>query len=139
MKAVHILSALLVYLSAASYGFIGSQPILQNDDDSELALLMRAMYNDSEIIRQAILEKRLPEDFREKFKAIHTATPTDANVRDENFKPFSNSFLLALDKVYQDDDNRVENFNTVVSTCIACHQKYCPGPIRKIQKLYIKN
>ncbi|WP_448519741.1 hypothetical protein [Rhodoflexus sp.] len=138
MKPLHFLLALLIYVSAGGYGFVSPQPMPQNDD-SELALLMRAMYDDSETIRKAILEKRLPEDFREKFKAIHTATPTDAGVRDENFAPFSNGFLFALDRIYQNEGDQVQNFNTFVLSCIACHQKYCPGPIRKIQKLYIKN
>lgn len=138
MRAPVFLLALLVYVSAVGYGFISPQPMLQNDD-SELALLMRAMYNDSETIRKAILEKRLPEDFREKFKAIHTATPTDIDVRDENFGPFSSGFLLALDRIYQNDGDQIQNFNTVVLSCIACHQKYCPGPINKIKKLYIVN
>jgi hypothetical protein len=140
MKAPHFLLALFIYVSTVGYGFISLQPIpVDNNDESELALLMRSMYNDSEQIRKAILEKRLPDDFREKFKAIYTANPTDPEVRDENFAPFSTGFLLALERIYQNQGNQVENFNTVVLSCIACHQKYCPGPISKIKKLYITN
>ncbi|MCS7018933.1 MAG: hypothetical protein RMJ87_00130 [Cytophagales bacterium] len=138
MRASHFLTALLCYLSAVGYGFISPQP-LTTHEDSELALLMRTMYNDAETIRKAILEKRLPEDFREKFKAIYTAQPTDPEVKDENFTPFTNGFLQALDLLYQNGDDQIENFNTVVHSCIACHQQYCPGPINKIKKLYIHN
>ncbi len=128
-----VLSALL-FAMAILYSF--TQPTAQDDETSELALLMRQMYTESEQIRTAILEKKLPADFREKFKAIHTATPTDAGVRDPNFALLSNAFLKQMDQVYM-GKNQVENFNKMVNGCIACHSSYCPGPIKRIQKLTI--
>jgi len=107
------------------------------NDDSELAWLMRQMYEDGEKIKLAVLNNQLPEDFREKFKNIHTATPTDASVRGEVFDTSAKAFLATLDKFYTEKENQVENFNLVVHACIACHQNYCPGPIKKIKKLAI--
>ncbi len=128
-----VLSALL-FATAILYSF--TQSTAQDDETSELALLMRQMYTDSEQIKTAILEKKLPADFREKFKAIHTAIPTDAGVRDQNFALLSDAFLKQMDKVYV-GKNQVENFNKMVNGCIACHSTYCPGPIKRIQKLTI--
>ncbi len=110
---------------------------LYPNDDSELAWLMRQMYEDGEKIKLAVLNKQLPEDFREKFKNIHTATPTDAGVKGEVFDTSAKAFLATLDKFYKEKENQVENFNLVVNACIACHQNYCPGPIKKIKKLAI--
>lgn len=108
------------------------------NDDSELAWLMRSMYEDGEKIKLAVQNKQLPEDFREKFKNIHTATPTDAAVKGEVFDTSATVFLQTLDKFYTEKENQVENFNIVVNACVACHQNYCPGPIKKIKKLAIK-
>jgi hypothetical protein len=108
------------------------------NDDSELAWLMRSMYEDGEKMKLAVQNKQLPEDFREKFKHIHTATPTDAAVKGEVFDTSAKAFLQTLDKFYQEKENQVENFNIVVNACVACHQNYCPGPIKKIKKLAIK-
>lgn len=108
------------------------------NDDSELAWLMRDMYQDGEKIKIAIQSKQLPEDFREKFKNIHTAIPTDATVKGEVFDASAKVFLQTLDKFYTEKENQVENFNIVVNACVACHQNYCPGPIKKIKKLAIK-
>jgi cytochrome c556 len=137
MKSQLLALSVLLWAAAVSYSF--TLPARQDDEASELALLMRQMYTDSEQIRAAVLLKQLPADFREKFKAIHTATPTDAGVRDANFKVLSEAFLTQLDKVYagKAGKNQVENFNKMVNTCVACHSSYCPGPIGRIKKLTI--
>lgn len=108
------------------------------NDDSELAWLMRQMYEDGEKIKLAVQQKQLPEDFREKFKNIHTATPTDASVKTEVFTTSAKAFEQTLDKFYTEKGNQVENFNLMVNACVACHQNYCPGPIKKIKKLTIQ-
>jgi cytochrome c556 len=133
MKNKLLVLSILAWLGAVCASFVPPQ----DDEASELALLMRQMYTDSEQIKVAILAKKLPDDFREKFKAIHTAVPTDAGVRDQNFAVLSNAFLKQLDKVYS-GKNQVENFNKMVNNCIACHSSYCPGPIKRIQKLTIQ-
>ncbi len=107
------------------------------NEDSELAWLMRQMYEDGEKMKVAVQQKQLPEDFREKFKNIHTAIPTDASVKSDVFDASAQAFLKTMDKFYTEKENQVENFNLVVNACVACHQNYCPGPIKKIKKLAI--
>jgi hypothetical protein len=126
--------SLWFFLSAVLYSFTAAPR--QDDEASELARLMRQMYTDSEQIKTAVLERRLPADFREKFRAIHTATPTDPAVRDKNFAAFSKNFLKSLDRVYV-GKNQVDNFNKMVNNCLACHASYCPGPMNRIKKLTI--
>ncbi|TAD95492.1 MAG: hypothetical protein EAZ97_15400 [Bacteroidetes bacterium] len=105
--------------------------------DSELALLMREMYTDTETLKKAIENKTLPPDFREKFKKIHSAIPTDPKVKTESFAQLSNNFLNNLDQLYT-SSNRVEGLETLIGSCIACHQNFCPGPIKRIKKLSTK-
>ncbi|HLP51967.1 MAG TPA: hypothetical protein VK154_13855 [Chitinophagales bacterium] len=49
---------------------------------------------------------------------------------------FINTFYDDLNKYYQvkDSTQRVAAFNTVVNSCIGCHQHECPGPIVRIKK-----
>ncbi len=109
------------------------------NEDSELALLMRGMYEDTEKIQKALKEKRLPEDFREKFKKMHSAKPTKPEVKDAAFEGMGNHFLDKVNAVYEakTQESQVEAFNLMVNACVSCHQVVCPGPIKKIKKLTI--
>jgi hypothetical protein len=150
MQKYLLAGALLTFSSAFFYACTQESqpaekaPVTENvsaekfpNPSSELSLLMRDMYADAEVIKTAILENKLPDDFREKFKNIHTASPTDDKTKKESFGPMSESFLRSLDKVYEDSENQVENFNIMVQNCIACHTSHCPGPISRIKKLTI--
>jgi cytochrome c556 len=103
---------------------------------SELALLMRNMYTDSEKMKEAVLAGKLPEDLREKFKKMHSAVATETDMKDEAFTAMANVFLKNMDKLY-DDKNQIEDYNVLVQSCLACHQNHCPGPISRIKKLTI--
>lgn len=107
--------------------------------DSELALLMRFMYDESDSLKQMIIrgDELISRDLIQKFQEIHTATPTDPEVRDESFAGFSDHFISGMNDLWDLDTGRVEGFNLLVQRCVNCHQVYCPGPIEKIQKLII--
>jgi hypothetical protein len=110
-------------------------------DSSELSKLMRGMWNDSDLMKKAILEGKMPDDFREKFVAIHTAAPTDADTKKENYDEMAKSFLASMDRIYAvqgDKEELSRAFNLMVNQCVACHQTHCPGPIVKIKKLSIQ-
>jgi phosphoenolpyruvate carboxylase len=103
---------------------------------SELALLMRSMYDDSEKIKKAVQEGKIPEDFRKKFADIHSSKATNPEkIADPAFKDFGNNFLSSMEPLYQQKENQVDNYNLMITNCIACHQTFCPGPIKRIKKL----
>jgi cytochrome c556 len=109
-------------------------------DSSELSRLMRSMWSDSDLMKKAVTDGKMPDDFREKFTAIHTAIPTDADTKKENFDAMAKSFLASMDKLYATQENSEElknAFNLMVEQCVNCHQSHCPGPIVKIKKLTI--
>lgn len=107
--------------------------------DSELALLMREMWNDSDLMKKSILEGEIPQDFREKFINIHSAIPTDPDVKTADFKIMGDALVKSMGKI-QDAEQKdlITNYNLMVTSCIACHQVHCPGPIVKIKKLEIR-
>jgi cytochrome c556 len=166
MKKVYFYITLLVFFGVVSYSCTRANPQNENvvtakedstlttstedscatttkgnyqdpNQASELALLMRSMYTDSEQMKKAILAGKLPEDLREKFKKMHSAVATEADMKDAAFSAMADVFLKNMDKLY-DDKNQIEDYNVLVQSCLACHQNHCPGPISRIKKLIIK-
>lgn len=113
--------------------------IYNPNGDSELALAMRQSFEQTEQIKVNI-EKgdfSIPENYVENLQLFHSETPTDSTEKTELFSQFSNSlYLIANDLVSSSDLNkRKEVYQSLISTCISCHQKFCPGPIVRIKKL----
>ncbi|GAB5557656.1 MAG: hypothetical protein SchgKO_18690 [Schleiferiaceae bacterium] len=105
---------------------------------SELASLMRKMYEDNQKLKAQVENGEIPESFPEDFYTIHTAEATDPSEINETFKAFAEVYLSDMEAIIASDSTTVTAaYNKMVSTCISCHQVYCQGPIPKIKKLYI--
>lgn len=107
--------------------------------DSELALLMRKMYLDADSIKQLIVneEGTISDAFIAELEAVHTAIPTDPEVKTVEFDAFNRSLIIQAKALKVTDGNKAEAFNKLVARCIDCHQSFCPGPIKRIKKLRI--
>lgn len=106
---------------------------------SEMASLMNKMYEENEKVKKSILKGEDLSDFPEEYAKIHTATLTDPSDRTPEFRAFSELYLNNLRAVYQaGKDSLKYEFNKTVTSCIACHQTTCIGPIPRIKKLLIK-
>ena len=109
-------------------------------EGSELALLMRQMDGDMRKIKEHLETSgssgmSFPE-FR--YGGIHTATPTDPDVRDEGFTPMADALLHNLGMLKSSDTAVMKhNYNLVITSCINCHREYCPGPVQRISKLKV--
>ncbi len=139
MKKKYFFSlALFCFLSAVFYNCAQKNTAqLFPNQGSELALLMRSMFDDFSVIQKAVSKNKIPkQDFREKFKALHSAKPTEEKMKNENYMAMSTVFLKLMDKLYEPGE-QIEDYNILVSSCVTCHQNHCPGPIPKIKKLLI--
>lgn len=107
--------------------------------DSELALLMRKMYLDADSIKQLIVTETgtISDDFIRELETVHTAKPTDPDVKTAEFDAFNISLINQAKAIQDNPNNQVEEFNLLVNRCIDCHQSFCPGPIKRIKKLRI--
>lgn len=116
----------------------GNQPkSLNPNGDSELALLMREMYDDGMKTKQQLLDGKQPE-VHVKYKKIHTAEITQGlKVDAESFSAFATAYENAMDSfISTDASNKVAAYQLMVNTCMSCHQIVCPGPKVKIQHMY---
>lgn len=107
---------------------------------SELALLMREMvlFSDSTKARLKRGDALLP--FPEKFAAMHTATPTDAEMEMDSamYHSFADHYLRQVRSLYDAATaDRDRAFNGTLSACGNCHTVVCPGPMARIKKMYL--
>ena len=111
------------------------QPINPNGD-SELALLMREMFDNS-LEAKKRLEANKSIDAIESFdhmKVVKATEPEKAN--SDLFKVMADSYLAAVDDMNKAPDSH-KKFNTMVDNCMGCHKAMCPGPMVKIKRLYL--
>ena len=108
------------------------------NQDSELALLMRDITNDMEIIKSHIINGKTPKSSI-KIEEIYTAIPTDLDVRNNNwFIPMTDQYIFTVKDLLNNPGNQTKQYNAIIQSCINCHNQVCAGPIKRIQKLKIK-
>jgi hypothetical protein len=115
-------------------------PIQPNPNgDSELALLMRDMFDDGMRMKGQI-ENGDKLEVLAKFEKIHTAQATEPEkAASKKYKRYADVYLELLEqlKVSSEEDTRIL-FQGLVESCMNCHQAMCPGPMVRIKKLYLK-
>ena len=108
-------------------------------EPSELATLMLDMYAANQDWKAEILNGNVPKDFPEKYKKMHGAKSVNENAGGEFYNATTTSYLKTVEDLTQaTPENAKEKFNAMVNVCLQCHQEICPGPIPKINKLFIE-
>lgn len=107
-------------------------------EESELALLMRQLTEETDSIRSAVLRGE-GHPLWSRIKDLHTAVPTDATSSGPVFDGFASAFIAAVDEMEAANDSlKSEYFNGVINRCMDCHQEFCPGPMKRIRKFYVQ-
>lgn len=106
--------------------------------DSELALLMRQMTNETDSIRAAVLAGE-DHELWSRIRELHTATPTDAASSGPVFEGFAAAFIGAVEEMQAADTAHTQYYNAVINRCMDCHQQFCPGPMKRIRKFYVRD
>jgi hypothetical protein len=105
---------------------------------SELAILMREMTALTDSVNHRLLSGRPIGPYPEKFEAILTARPTDSTINEPVFMGFANNYLDKLKGLYANEKgDLIPPFNTLVNSCITCHENFCQGPIKRIRKMVL--
>ncbi len=133
---------LLVTLFITSLYFVscsnGKVKSLNPNGDSELALLMRSMYDDGMITKQALLDGK-PPVVNVKYHQLHTAKATEPQkVATPNYDAFANAYEASVKSFLESDTaSRIESYHSMVNACMNCHQTICPGPTVRIKHLFL--
>jgi len=107
-------------------------------EESELALLMRQLTEETEAI-QAAIEAGEEHPLWTRVRDLHTATPTDATSSGPVFEGFVSAFIGSVEEMQAADTNHTKYYNAVIDRCMDCHATYCPGPMKRIEKFYVSN
>lgn len=105
---------------------------------SELAILMRQMTDHAEKIKIKIEQGEPLDSFPQSQRKIHAAVPTDSAVHTTVFSSLATHYLSSLEQLYASSEaGRTNTYNTLVNSCIACHNEFCKGPVKRIKKMFI--
>lgn len=136
----YLLAILLIAGAMACGGGGGEAADSAKPTESALTIHMRSLEAQAKDWRQQVLGGgpiMVPDRVSD---SLFLATPTEGKIKDqqkynqmaENFQ-FSALMLRTSQK-----GEEVLNFNGIVNSCIRCHQAFCPGPIKRIEKLRIQ-
>jgi cytochrome c556 len=109
---------------------------LNPNGDSELALLMREMFTDVERIKAQVQngEKVTVQVDHEKILSAHATEP--AKAASAEFKTWGTAYLEGIETLKNASPENAEAvYTSLISSCMSCHQSFCPGPIVRIKKL----
>ena len=104
--------------------------------DSEMTLLMRELYDSVAVYRnKARAGEPATPNFLARLSELHSATITDNSIRGPAFDSFTLAFIAQADSLNALGNPNQEQYNKLITSCLNCHQSYCPGPMQKIGKL----
>lgn len=113
--------------------------VFNPNGDSELALLMRDLFDEGMAAKAAIAEGRQPV-FRLDPQDIFTAHATEpAKAASPEYQALGKAYLAAARALETaEPGERKAYYQGVVHSCMACHEQLCPGPTRKIRRMYFE-
>jgi cytochrome c553 len=107
-------------------------------EESEMASLMRQMAHINEQLKVRIENGEDLGEYPANFEKILTASMTKNQEMDDFFKAHAHLFLNTQKQIYAEPENAQQYYNLAIDACVKCHETKCPGPITRIEKLYLK-
>lgn len=138
MKSKFLLAYFLsVFLVITACNSSSSNDRLYPNGSSELALLMRDMYEESEKIK-----KQLQNGENISTKALYSnmltveATEPDKQAS-ELYQHMSADFIRRWESLKTEHEGISDTYTSMVQSCMNCHAAMCPGPMVRIKNLYL--
>jgi len=146
LNTFKILATLILFLSlavacsekeaACDTGAIPVKWYPNPNGDSELALLMRAMYEEALYVKQQAAKgepARIKLD-HDKILTAHATEPEKA--ASQEYKAFAQVYLQTVEALKKANaEDLPDLYDNLIASCSTCHQALCPGPLVKIEKL----
>ena len=129
MKIIYFLFFILFFSCSQQQ----NQVIIDPNQASDMALMMREMYIELTLIKDKLEKSEDISSERLNFGLIHEKTPTDSIFLTDNLGFMSVAFSESINVFNQNPSTKT--FSNVVNHCISCHQNLCPGPLESILNL----
>ena len=149
MKSKIIITALILFVGVLIFQTISPENTIPTavadttdvnpNGSSEMSKLMRDMQKYTTDAKSDIKAGKSPASYPAEFDKVHTAKISDGVSMSEFYKQFADLYVMAV-KNYASSTPamRVETYNNMVASCLACHSQHCPGPVPAIRKMTIK-
>ena len=107
--------------------------------DSELALLMRQMFEEGQRMKEQV-RKGEKVTVSVDYARIHTAQATQPEkAASDEYRAFALSYEATMDAIREAPPaEAAELYDGMVQACMNCHQALCPGPTVRIKKLALQ-
>ena len=111
---------------------------VKSNRDSELAILMRDMFEEGMLVKQSIIHGKEPI-LKLDYHHINTATPTEAGKnRSPEYQLFSKPYERSVERLkHSSYAHRAAAYTLMIDNCMNCHSKIYREPMNKIKKLYL--
>ncbi len=103
------------------------------EEAKPMALMMRAIYEQSRSMRTELESGKNLDSALYRFMEFHKLEPTDSTVLVEVFYEHNEKFKEAYENLLRSSDKPA--YNAMLTACVNCHADFCPGPIKRINKL----
>lgn len=103
------------------------------EDAKPMALMMRAIYDQSRNMRTELEAGKNLDSSLYRFMEFHKLEPTDSTVLVEVFYQHNDKFREAYENLLRSSNKPA--YNAMLTACVNCHADFCPGPIKRINKL----
>jgi hypothetical protein len=112
--------------------------VINPNGDSELALLMRNMFDDGMETKRQVLSGEVPR-ISVDYHHIRDAEATEPEkALSDEYMLYARAYeALADSLLVASPSNRGNAYQLMVGACMNCHQAMCPGPMVKIKKMYL--
>lgn len=146
MSKTHSAAAIFLILFIVAVSCSSEKKRHMNDDnsfqiynpngDSELALLMRDMFEEAKRLKEQVAngETLTLKLDHQKILTAHATEPDKA--ASEEYKAFAQTYLQVVEQIKNSDkENASLAYENLVKNCTSCHEALCPGPLVRIKKL----
>ena len=113
---------------------------LEVAEKSELAALMRVMEAHADSVAASFADEGPFPQLPIGVDRLKTASPTqDMHIDAISFPIFVDEYHAKLTDLYSvEESGRREAYNALVQSCANCHYSHCPGPLMKIEKMFVQ-
>jgi hypothetical protein len=114
--------------------------VINPNGDSELAVLMRDMYDDGMETKRQILTGEVPEISVDYHHIRHAEATEPEKAGSNDYKLYAHAYEALTDSLLAAAPaERGSAYQLMVGACMNCHQAMCPGPMVKIKKMYLSD
>jgi len=131
------LYALSCSANAANDEAHAAKASLNPNGDSELALLMRAMFDDAEQMKAAIARGEQPKPSIDHAKLLTASATEPEKAASQEYHSWAQAYLQMVEALQNGETALAPQlYQNMVDNCMGCHTALCPGPKVRIKKLY---